>query len=167
MAVTAQRGRLVLSTFGPARYLARAGGRELRLALDAPAYVRNGPRSPGQSLRREALALFRQLHYRLTGRPIGHRLDSSFRPIYGPFAPRPVQFEMMDRTLIPALLYFFSKGHWTLLAVGDDFLPTTVAASVQSADHLTCYVLAACRFRSPKSADCLVAQQRMTLPWAG
>jgi len=68
--------------------------------------------------------------------PIVNRLDSGFRSIDGPFPPKLVQFELMDRTPIHALLDFFGERRWTFFAVGYDCLPTTVAASIQSAHHL-------------------------------
>jgi len=95
-----------------------------------------------------------QLHLGLIGGLIVYRFDSGFERIDGPFPPELVQFEMKDRTPIHGLLDLLRPRRWTLFAVGDDCLPTTVAAFIQSARHLmaTSRPLADLRVRSQLSA---------------
>jgi len=54
----------------------------------------------------------------------------------GPSPPRLVQFERLERTPIQPLLDFFRARRWTVFAVGDDCVPTTDEAAIQSAHDL-------------------------------
>jgi FkbM family methyltransferase len=54
----------------------------------------------------------------------------------GPVPPKLVQFERLERTPIQPLLDFFRARRWTVFAVGDDCMPTTDAAAIQSAHDL-------------------------------